>query len=349
MKALSVSLNFNPGHFSHLVASYRLLEELGFHSEMLVAPEFALMDKENHFIKNYELCSDKVACAVFWFPSLKNLSAIRKLKRQGCKVLYVFHEPFDSIAEYRRGGFGWLKIAKISAINLVNILTLKMSLGVILPSARAKSLYAKNYKNFNGNFYQIPLLFDDECSGNLDLSKKTYISYIGTVAEDHAFDKFIDFVEYSVKNNFLPNHKFLIATKSDISAEARQRINHPRVEIIEGRPLTNKEINAQYYRSAIVWNAYNRSMQSGVLPKAFMFGTPVLSSQHIYNENFANYSNGISIQDNGNPLEINKALSELVNNLEKYSSSARETFLKEFYYKNYISNFREILKNQQIK
>lgn len=38
--ALIVSLNFNPGHASHLVASYRQMEELGYESVCYVDNRF---------------------------------------------------------------------------------------------------------------------------------------------------------------------------------------------------------------------------------------------------------------------------------------------------------------------
>ena len=40
MRALIISLNFNPGHVSHMVASYKQCEELGYESVYYVNPAF---------------------------------------------------------------------------------------------------------------------------------------------------------------------------------------------------------------------------------------------------------------------------------------------------------------------
>ena len=49
-----------------------------------------------------------------------------------------------------------------------------------------------------------------------------------------------------------------------------------RLKLVVGKPMSNLEINNYFNKSLVVWNAYRRSMQSGVLPKAYMFGTPVI-------------------------------------------------------------------------
>ena len=38
--AIIVSLNFNPGHVSHMVASYKQCEELGYKSSLYIHPQF---------------------------------------------------------------------------------------------------------------------------------------------------------------------------------------------------------------------------------------------------------------------------------------------------------------------
>ena len=47
----------------------------------------------------------------------------------------------------------------------------------------------------------------------------------------------------------------------------------------QGRPLTEEEMSAAYRRSVATWNGYRRSTQSGVLPNAFMQGTPVIATK----------------------------------------------------------------------
>lgn len=77
------------------------------------------------------------------------------------------------------------------------------------------------------------------------------------------------------------NIRFMIATRSSISSLLKEEIfvdaiRKGRIVIHEGRPMTENEINKYYRQSICVWNAYNRSTQSGVLPNALMQGTPVI-------------------------------------------------------------------------
>jgi len=356
MNALIVSLNFNPGHFSHLVANYRLFEELGYEPYLYINSSFNRMDDANEFRKintsdqHREL--GPVSIAVFWFPSVRNIGEIVRLRLSSpARIVYVFHEPFDSIKAYRDSGFGWLKIARIVMINLVNIPVLFLSHRIILPSLAAYSLYEKKYTALNGNYCRIPLPFDDEAvSGRVEFGEKEFFSYIGTIAADHAFDRFVDFVDIAVSNGWLTKQKFLVATRSTIPARERQILHRllqsGRVVIREGAPLTTQEMNHHYQRSLVVWNAYNRSMQSGVLPKAYMFGAAVITLRRNANEFVDDRETCILIDDNTDKEEIRKAVEEIERRSSEFAQRCRERFLKTFYYKGMVASFRRLVESQ---
>jgi hypothetical protein len=223
--ALVASLNFHPGHFSHLVASYRLLADSGYAPHLYVHRSFNAMDVEGEFRKINrpgELRGlGTVDVAVFWFPSLRNVLEILRLRlRFGTKVVYVNHEPWDSFASYRASGFGLRQIAKVWLISLVNLSVILLSSGVVLPSSGAYALYRQKFAWLNRNYRRIPLLFDDEEKGGTDHGRE-FVSYVGTVAADHAFDRFVEFVDAAVTNEWLPGLRFLIATRSEIPERER--------------------------------------------------------------------------------------------------------------------------------
>jgi len=78
--------------------------------------------------------------------------------------------------------------------------------------------------------------------------------------------------------------KFCIATSTDLSQliERNEMIKNlileQRLILRHGKPLSNDQINKYYEESFCIYNMYRRTTQSGVLPKAFMFGVPVLAS-----------------------------------------------------------------------
>ena len=184
------------------------------------------------------------------------------------------------------------------------------------------------------------MLFKDELESKIDVSNKIYISYIGTIAEDHAFHKFINFVIYAIDNSLFKDHCFLIATGSNLNNKHDRILEKykftNRIKIVQGSYLSNDEINSYYLSSILVWNAYDRTMQSGVLAKAFMFGTPVISLKKNSNEFVINLVTGIEIMSNDNDIEISNAISYVISNINYISSNCRNKFFNTFFYRSKI-------------
>ena len=140
----------------------------------------------------------------------------------------------------------------------------------------------------------------------------------------------------------MPEFKFLIATKSSFTVPDILK-DSQRISIQQGRPLTDEEINAYYVSTIVVWNAYARTTQSGVLAKSFMFGTPAIVLRKNCNE-FAHDGIEIkAIEDNTNKDEIAAAIEEVKKNFGAYSSNCRKRFMESFYYRQYNKQFRELI------
>ena len=341
--ALIVSLSFNPGHVSHLVASYRQCEELGYEAIYYIHPSFVgMLPTTNRYIVYESSVHPKADIAVFLFPSVKNVLLIRSLKRNETRVVYVFHEPLAPMSTYRKVGFSFFYLAKLWVANCVSAYTVKKCDSVVLPSRRAIAMYESNALYKNPNYHYLPLMFDDECRTNFDNVDRKYFSYIGTVAADHSFDEYLRFVQWAVSGERLSNVGFMIATKSefDISEELQ---NADRVKILRGKPLSNELINDCYASSFAVWNAYARTTQSGVLAKSFMFGTPVVVLRKNLSEFTEDGRDVVAIDDNGSFEEIENAIMRILDGFDSFSNNARNRFLSTFYYRNYNDQFRQII------
>lgn len=340
MKALIISLNFNPGHVSHLAASYRQFEEIGYKSELYVNPGFMDFLPEGLSCITTDNPLPECDVAVFLFPSVHNLLAIKKLKRSGASIIYIFHEPLAPLKHYRESGFSYPYLAKLWVADHVSALTVKWSDVILLPSHKAYDYYQSNNLYKNDNVCYLPLMYDDE-STNMEDCTRSYISYIGTAAADHSFEEFLAFVQEALKNNWFPDKRFLIATKSEfIVPEALE--SSSRVCVTKGRPLSDEEINRAYASSAVVWNAYLRTTQSGVLAKAFMFGTPAIVMRHNLNEFMQEGLTVECIDDNKSCEEIHSKISLLLAHHEMYSANCRKFFLETFYYRKYNSEMKRI-------
>jgi glycosyltransferase involved in cell wall biosynthesis len=96
----------------------------------------------------------------------------------------------------------------------------------------------------------------------------------------------------------------------------------------------------------VVWNAYRRSMQSGVMPKAFMFGTPVLISDLNQSEFFVNHECG-EIIFKYNYESIVLGISRIIENFSMYSKSCRISFLRNYFYKTHSQQFLEFISSSK--
>jgi len=244
--------------------------------------------------------------------------------------------------EYRKAGFSYTYLAKLWVINRISSLTVKWSDVVLLPSKKAVDFYNANPLYKNANYHYLPLFYDDERTQEHQQIERKYFSYIGTVAADHSFGEYLKFVEWAVKENELQGMKFLIATKSEF--EAPQVLNDStRVEIRKGKPLSNEEINEAYASTLVVWNAYARTTQSGVLAKSFMFGTPAVVLKKNLSEFTMDGQEVVAIDDNTSFEEIESAVNRIVSDFNHYSGSCRKRLEKTFYYRRYNEEIRKLV------
>jgi hypothetical protein len=340
--AVVASRKFHPGHFSHLAATCRLLDDSGVDAYMLVHPAYRQLNPggTDRMLSTWaELRRlGRIDLLIVWFPSVRALLDIalaRILRRT--RVVYVLHEPFESFMSYFNAGFGAWKTLRVCIVSVISLLIVMLSTRIALPSAKAVAGFESKYRWTGKRYAWVPLLFDDEAAGWDRGGRHSDISYIGTIAEDHAFAEFLAFAGHSIANDLHPGFRFLIATRSSLSDADRATvapwIASGRLRVQEGRPLDNREINECYAGSLVVWNAYKRSMQSGVLPKAYMFGIPLLVSASNGSEFFTDRQNGVLIGADYDMNEIHRAIDDIAGNFEVYSMSCRRRFLDVFYYK----------------
>ena len=346
--ALISSFHFNPGHVSHLIASYKQCQDLGYDPYYYVGKEFVpFLPKDAKIIVYGDELKVSVALLILTFPSPQNLIVLRKVQRRyGAKVVYIFHEPLDKFSVLRKSGFSSFQLLKAYVMGKISAITVGKSNAILLPSKKALTFYDSNPMYKNKNRHYVPLLYDDESIGMKDMPQRKYFGYVGTVAPDHSFGEYVNFVCWAVRENRLTNLQFLIATKSEfeITKEIQYAVDKGRLTIIKGMPLTNEEINTYYASCYAIWNAYGRTMQSGVLAKAFMFGTPALVLKSNLNEFMQDGSNVVAVLNNKSYNEIETGLNIIMADHKTYSTACRNCFLDLFYYKKYNEKLAEILK-----
>ncbi len=343
-KVAVVSLRFNPAFIQHLVAYAKAMRELGHDPEFLLNRSYRDFPELEVAANLREIGTDSLAItwnyAVFLNPSPENEKLANALKRKGTKILYVYHEPWQMSPGYiwSQGLIGTLRA--IMAHHLT-IPALKLADTVILPSRNALREYQKSDAEYNRNCIYFPLIYDDEkrAASSTTLERKRYFGYIGSLCRSHGFDHYLSFVRFAFQHKL--NISFLVASRyrfpSGILNHPLFRQNLDKIEIRCGKPLANDEINRCYEESICVWNLYRTSTQSGVLPKAFMFGTPVIASK------IGSFPEFIQDGVNGRFAgardyeSICAALEHIRANLGAYAAESRRTFLETFFYRSHLT------------
>lgn len=340
MRAILASKRFNPGHISHMEANCKLLEEQGFdvrysvNERFLSFPDCGMQGKESGF--SHWIALRRGDLFIVWYASVSvvfNLLFVRLFSR--ATTVYIYHEPYTSFSSYRAAGFSWLKTVRVTAISLVSRVICALSDKIILPSERAFQAMPAAQQEPR-RYAKINLMFADESAPKTQGLVREFVSYIGTIAEDHAFDEFVQLMHACVADKALLPLRFLIATRSPVPEKHRavidECVSSGRLVLQAGRPMTNAEINHFYASSFVVWNAYRRSMQSGVLPKAYMFGTPVLVSTCNQSEYFQEGVHGALLSTGYTLQEFQLTISWLQANWANISSNCRTQYLQNFDY-----------------
>jgi glycosyltransferase involved in cell wall biosynthesis len=348
LKACLVALRFSPAWLSLLAAWAQMFRTLGYEVHYVVHPAFKkFAEIANCDAVIYSTVAEWSAWpayehALFVGPASRNHIAGRKLRETGCKVWYIYHEPWESFRSYLQTE-NYTVVVKLLAAHYLSVKMLKTADGVILPSQRCVTGYERADVKYNRRYFKVPLLFDDE-AGKLLNERRVYFSYIGNITKAHGFAEFIQFVRFALKSNL--DIRFLIASRTplpdDVARDAMIASSPDRVVIRCGRALTNNEINLCYAQSVCVWNVYLRSTQSGVLAKATMFGTPVLASEAGSFPEFVTDHEEGRLLGTADPETILQAYEEIRADLARYSANSRKRFLSTFYYRSQLDLCRRI-------
>jgi glycosyltransferase involved in cell wall biosynthesis len=349
-KVALISLRFSPAFIQHLIAYAKAMKELGHDPEFLLDRGYRDFPELEVVACLREADADTLAVAweyaVFLNPSPENGNLANALKRKGTKILYVYHEPWQMSFDFiwSQGLIGTLKLIMA---HHVTVPALTLADTVILPSRNALRVYQKSDARYNRNSIYFPLIYDDEENAAIPtmLEQKRYFGYIGNLCRSHGFDHYLSFVRFAFQRNL--NISFLIASRNRFPSRVMNdplfSRNSAKIEILCGKPLGNADINLCYAKSICVWNLYRTSTQSGVLPKAFMFGTPVIASKiGSFPEFIQEGVNGrfASARDHEGTWT---AFEEIRSNLGMYAANSRKTFLETFYYRPHLGELGRLL------
>jgi glycosyltransferase involved in cell wall biosynthesis len=345
-RAAIVSLHFSPAHASHMIAYGKLLSTVGVIVSYVIDGRYlslADFSAAGEVISkaDYGQSPDfqRFDIALFCNSSTGNRSVARSMRAQGASIFYLFHEP-ESI--WNLGAEGWRQIIRFPFSTWCSIETLRLSSGVIVPSACARAKYERYFQKYNPNVHTMPLLFDDEIGAarvEQMRHKKNFFGFVGTACKSHNFDAFVAFAKHAIgSGSTIP---FMIATKVDLTSvladdkDLARHVSEGRIQLRHARVLSNDEINECYLSCFCLWNVYRRSTQSGVLPRAFMAGSAVLASRiGSFPEYVHEGITGEFVESAGDCSGILRAAERIRNQAPTYVDGCRRMFLDTFYFKS---------------
>jgi glycosyltransferase involved in cell wall biosynthesis len=353
--AALVALHFAPVHASHMIAQSKILASLGYSVTFLLDPRyngFADFCSLGRVVWKKEVGNwlETVPPSIVLIANaaVGNMAFALKSRRRGARVFYLFHEPI-SLIDHRREG--WKDLAKLAIAQITSIVTVSLSDQVLVPSRFALGSYWQHFGVFNRNARVMELLFDDEVEDEVvkrSLDSRANFSFLGYASDAHDFPAYIAFVKWAHSRDALL--RFAVATRSDISelidkdCELRALERQGVIRIQHGRVLSQAEMLDWYLKSYCVWNAYRYCTQSGVLPRAFMCGTPVLG---VDRGSLADYvlpgQTGEIVSDGRDFPGILDALRKIRTSLPTYIEQCRKAFFESFHWQAGCPRLREIV------
>lgn len=345
---LIVSLFYNNGHIGGLMGWYDLLSRVGY------TPFFFLDNKYwKHFDDSFEIIKDeKPDFNKFNILIINNLSpkdevTIKYAKRmnKNMKIIFIHHEPWKGYKEITEN-------LKSSPFVLIKVVIKKMiekrvlciSDLIICPSENALNIYKKYEYKYNSNCVVFPLVMKDNSNGTYN-TKKHYFSYIATATYEKGIDLFLKFSKYCHKRNY--DIHFSVITKTDISSyideSIEKMIQNGYIVVKQGIPLSEEEMDQAYNDSCCTWLVYRSSTQSGVLPKALMWGSPCIATKVGVFPEIIDGKNGILVSAIDSFDEIYQAYKKIKENQILFQQSARETYEKIYKVENRLQEFKKLL------
>ena len=345
MRVCVTSLGYNPSHLAHLVAYAKAFREAGSDVCFCVHASYgrdaalhAVAPVMTHDNLDHDLLNS-CTHALLYNAAVGNPAFAWRMKRRGCKVAYVYHEPWVSLTRLW-GEVSLASLARLMVSRLFTLVLLRICHLVVLPSAEAAKNYRARDARINPNFLEMSLIFDDSFHLAAPSSRTTF-SYIGTISHAHAFDLFVAFMRYSLQNRL--GIRFLIASRHTFTDQDLLSQYPDDITLLCGKPLTNDEIVQCYAQSICIWNLYRLSTQSGVMANSFMCGTPVIANRTGAFNDFVRDSYNGKFAAPDNPAEIAQAYSHIAASLDSYVTHCRQTFLDNFFYRAQLNKIQQIL------
>jgi glycosyltransferase involved in cell wall biosynthesis len=259
-----------------------------------------------------------------WHPLNFLLAQLVKSLYPDTPIMVWLHEPYKDEKKI----YG-AKAIIIYLVELFQTLSLRYTDVVIVHSQRGFRLFKKKYPRFKGRTHMVPLQFQDD--GFDPNVKRRYVSFLGRADLAKGIEAFFSVVEDATQRSL--DLEFQIVTASNIkgylerlSPTARQKLR-----VVNKPQISDADLREAAANSLAVLALYKETMQSGVIPVAFMQGTPVIGTDiEGITEWVRNKQTGVIVSRSPASEEIEAAIAYIQSHLKEMVDYCRADFLSTF-------------------
>jgi glycosyltransferase involved in cell wall biosynthesis len=339
--------------WQHMDSFARNLLRRGYPVRLLTSPGYHWMNEEHREITHYSLAHEHrpslwgKVLSYLWFPwsgyrrlflneppsgllvvswHPMNFIVLRLFKSLFPQVptCVWLHEPFKDEKKI----YG-AKAIIIYLVEWCQTLSLRYIDVVIVHSQRALRLFDRRYPGFRGEKRLIPLPFQDD--GIPAAGRRRYISFLGRADRAKGIELFFTLVEGFAQNGL--DGEFQIVTSSDIGKylKALSAMARERLRVVNQPQISDKDLRQAAADSLAVLALYRETMQSGVIPVAWMKGTPVIGTDiEGITEWVRDRETGVIVSANPSLEEIKRAIDYIRGHLQEMTQRCRAEYLATF-------------------
>jgi len=256
------------------------------------------------------------------------------------KTAVVLHEPCKTLSELKN--YGFLGFFYYGISNIIQFLNIYISDQLITVSPNGTKILRKNFKKHLKKNIEANILLEDKLE-KVKSSERKYLTFVGNINEDKNPNEIIRYVNASI-NGLVRPIQFCIITRSPIKRyiDLLEEGWEDYLLIIKKNNLNEMHIKSAILKSKAILILHKTSSQSGVLPLAYSYRTPVIArrieafSQFIDNEELL-----LPYDFDNNALS--SAARYLDQNFENCSENAYLIFKKLFSIRNFEKYYKNLI------
>jgi glycosyltransferase involved in cell wall biosynthesis len=278
---------------------------------------------------------------VMWHPLNAVFCVMAKLAA-GSKTVAWLHEPYKE----NKAVYG-AKAVVFYFVEWLQTLAIPWLDDIVVHSNTAFRAFRKRYPHARQALHIIPLQFQDKPAQQ---GNRRLVSFLGTTAKAKGIDAFFDLLESAALRNV--HWQFAIATRDNINGrlEKMSPTARKKLQVVSTPRLSDTALREVASQSLVVLCLYSDSMQSGVVPLAFMCGTPVIATDiESLRESVEHRETGYFVPPAAKPDAILEGLTFIEKNFSTLSKNCRQKFLATYDDRNWINTYDWLWRNESYK